>query len=173
MTGLKALDFSRIFPLNAKGNPPQLSLLKAVRATVVDRTMPLKIYTAFYPFRKIRTKDETAILNWLDPLIESIEDFVAKYAEFTIDPSPTGRVKKIFMNKCFRCHANGNNDGGFGDMQKLDALKKSSYVDLDKPTESILYKITESGEMPTNPRERLSEAELQDIVDWINDEKID
>ena len=34
--GIKALDFSQKFPLLAKGNPSQISLLKAIKNEVID-----------------------------------------------------------------------------------------------------------------------------------------
>jgi hypothetical protein len=55
--GIESLDFTNNFPLQAKGNPPQLSLLKAIRHEIVNRTMPLKVYTRVYPFRKTTKKE--------------------------------------------------------------------------------------------------------------------
>jgi mono/diheme cytochrome c family protein len=168
--GVNALDLVHKFPLKAQGNPPQVALLKSFRNAVVDKTMPLKIYTKVYPFRKIKKKDQVKLLAWINPLIERIESFNEKYDSINLDPSPKGRVKKVFANKCMRCHGNGVSKGGFGGMEDLEELKKSKYVNIDRPTESELYLLSYNKEMPPNIRETLSEVELQTILEWIAEE---
>lgn len=168
--GIKALDLVHKFPLKAEGNPPQVALLKSFRNAVIDRTMPLKIYTKVYPFRKIRKKDQKKLLAWLNPLIEKVEAFNEKYESINLDPSPAGRAKRVFANKCMRCHGNGVSKGGFGGMEDLEALKKSKFVNLDNPTESELYLLSYNKKMPPNIRESLTDEELQTILDWIQED---
>ena len=165
--GLEAFDFVSKFPLKSRGSENQLSLLNAFRNSVVDKTMPLKSYTLFYPFRKIKKKDQAALLEWIDPLIERLKGFEEKYSEIIIDPTPAGMAKRIFSEKCFRCHANGSSKGGFGEMQNLEALKISKFINLDKPTQSELYTISLSHEMPPNLKEALTEEELESMLLWI------
>lgn len=166
--GLKALDFAGIFPLKAQGNPPQLSLLKAIRASIVERTMPLKSYTLVYPFRKVREKDENKFLLWLDPLIEEIENFNVKYQDLKGPKTLEERVTDLFSNKCFRCHGNGNARGGFGNMNNYDSLfKNSKAVNTESIELSPIYTLSVSGSMPTNPRERLTAEELSTMLEWL------
>ncbi len=168
--GLEALDLAAKFPLSSKGSQNQIALLSAFRNSVVEKSMPLKSYTLVYPFRKIKKKDQKKLLAWIDPLLEKIKNFEEKYAEVLIDPTPAGRAKKVFAGKCFRCHANGISKGGFGGMQDLESLKKSKYVNLEYPTESEIYTISLSKQMPPNLKEALSEQELQDVLEWIQEE---
>lgn len=161
VNGIAALDFSEGFPLKAKGNPSQISILKAIRSAVLDRTMPLKIYTTIYPGRKINQDDEKIILEWVDPLISKIEDYDLKFGK---KQTP---IATLLENKCLRCHGNGNARGGFGELEKLDLILRSKYVNHDVPEESRLYKIMASGKMPPDPRESVSQDELQIVRDWI------
>jgi mono/diheme cytochrome c family protein len=168
--GLTALDMAKTYPLKAKGNPPQLTLLKAIKAAVLDKSMPLKSYTIVYPFKRISKKDQREILNWVNPLIQEHERIEEKYQELFFQDTLSGKVQRLFSQKCLRCHGNGNNRGKFGDMENLEELiKKKKYVDLQKPTDSLIYKISLSGEMPTDPRERLNEEELQLMLEWIEE----
>ncbi len=164
--GLDSVNFYRKFPWEAKGNPSQLSLLKAVRAAVVERTMPIKMYTAFYPFRKITNKDEDRILAWIDPLIERIEAFNLKY-ETKIDDSPEGRASKVFEQSCNRCHGHGNDRGGFSNLDDLKLTAKSKFVNINEPEKSEIYELAHDGMMPPSKSQRLSEEEIQTILDWI------
>lgn len=165
--GLEALDMAAKFPLSSKGSNNQLALLAAFRNSVVEKSMPLKSYLLVYPFRRIKKKDQKKLLAWIDPLVERIKGFEEKYAEVIIDPSPQGMAKRVFSGKCFRCHANGISKGGFGGMEDMEALKNSKYVDLDNPTNSELYTISLSQEMPPNKKEALTEEELQTVLTWI------
>jgi hypothetical protein len=164
--GLDAVNFVRKFPLKAKGNPPQLAILKSIRSVVTERTMPIKAYTYFYPFRKINQDDERRILAWIDPLIDRIERFNEKYEPQT-DNSPKGKALKVFNDSCIRCHGNGNNRGGFSGLENLDQIAKSSFVNIDIPEKSEIYQLVKSGEMPLSASERLSEEEVDIILDWI------
>ena len=168
--GLEALDFVTKFPLKSLGSDNQLALLKAFRNSVVEKNMPLKSYTLIYRSRKIKKKDQEILLDWIDPLIEKLENFDEKYAEIIFDSTPAGKAKSILSVKCFRCHANGASKGNFGGMENLEALKKSKYVDLDKPTQSELYTISLSNEMPPNIKESLTEDELETILLWIQNQ---
>ncbi|MFT6071164.1 MAG: hypothetical protein ACJAT2_001436 [Bacteriovoracaceae bacterium] len=168
--GVDALDLVHKFPLKAKGNPPQVALLRSFRNAVIDKTMPLKIYRRVYPFRKIKKKDQVKLLAWIDPLIEKLEAFDEKYESINLDPTPSGRVKRVFAGKCIRCHGNGVSKGGFGGMEDLEALKKSKYVNLDSPTESELYLLSYNKKMPPNVRESLTDEELQTILNWIEED---
>lgn len=162
--GLKALDFGGGYPFTAKGNPPQISLLKAIRNSAETRSMPIKIYRAFYPRRKITQSDEERILAWVNPLITRLEEFTLKY-ETVAGPSSVAR--QIFEQKCFRCHANGNAKGGFGDMEKTPVLLSGKFIDLKDPVGSILYQEVEKGSMPPSKRDRLTVDELSGIREWL------
>lgn len=168
--GLIALDFKDTYPLIAKGAPPQLSLLKAIKASVIDRTMPLKSYLLFYPWRRITKKNARALLNWVEPLIEEHERINEKYLPLFASETPKGKVERLFALKCLRCHGNGNNRGGLGGLENLDAVAKNpKLVDLNNPKNSSLYKVCETGEMPTDPRERLNEEELSNLLEWLEE----
>jgi hypothetical protein len=166
--GLKSLDFSQGFPFKARGNPPQISLLKAIRDAVVKRSMPVKSYTLVYPHKKINDEDEKKLLDWIDPLIERYTDYDQKYNSF--DTTPKGMAHKILELKCFRCHANGNYKGNFGDMQDTDALLKSQYVNLDIPEQSKILNVVSSGTMPPDKMETLTADEINTIREWIEAE---
>ena len=163
--GLLALDFSKKFPFVAKGNPPQLSLLKAIKNEVMDRSMPIKAYTTFFRNKKITDSDEERILAWVDPLIDQIQAFDERFQEsdLTLDQ----QVNKIFEAKCFRCHANGNDRGGFGDMQDRQLLLKSRYLDLKNPFQSAIFKLSVNKKMPPNPRDSMTDGEILIFSEWI------
>jgi mono/diheme cytochrome c family protein len=162
--GLKALDFGKGYPFKALGNPPQISLLKAIRDSVEDRSMPIKIYRTFYPRRKITQTDAEKILAWVNPLIARLEEFSLKY-ETVVEPAAV--AQQIFEQKCFRCHANGNAQGGFGEMEKTPVLLTGKFVDLKDPEGSRLYIEVEKGTMPPSKRERLTADELGSIREWL------
>lgn len=163
--GLKALDFSGTYPLKAQGNPPQLSLLKSIRNVVMDRSMPLKSYRFVYRSKAINDEDEEKILAWVDPLIQRLEDYESKYEQTSDDI--TAEAHKILEQKCFRCHANGNAKGGFGEMEQTEKLLAGKYVNSTDPVKSKLYTITVSGEMPPNSRDSLSDKELFTLQEWL------
>lgn len=162
--GLKALDFSEKFPLKAQGNPSQLSLLNAFRSSVQDKTMPIASYTAVYRSSKITPEDQELIFAWIDPLVEKIQSYHERYSDNVL----TG--PQILEQKCFRCHANGVKKGGFGEMENTEKLFKGKFVDLEDPSQSILYTISHDGEMPPNPREALTQEELIIFREWLEQE---
>lgn len=169
--GLKALDLKDGFPFKIKTKEDvdfnnvnfQLSLLNSFKNSFLDRSMPLKSYRLIYRRRRIFNRDESRVLNWVDSLINELEIFKNKYSE----DSPRARAYNIFEAKCTRCHGYGVAKGGFGDMEKTEELLKSKYINLEDPEASSLYQIVLSGEMPTNERERLTEKELADVLEWI------
>lgn len=166
--GLMALDMAKTYPLKAKGDPPQLSLLKAIKAATIDQTMPLKSYLVVYPFRRISKKNQVVILNWVNPLIEEHERIEERYRELFEGQSIDSKVKRLFAKKCIRCHGSGNARGSFGGMDDLDELSnRQKYVNKDNPEKSLIYTVSLTGEMPTDPRERLSEDELATLLEWI------
>jgi mono/diheme cytochrome c family protein len=167
--GIKAIDFVLDFPLSVQGNPPQLSLLRSLRNSITDRGMPLKIYTTVYPRKKLNDRDEKDLLAWIDPLIQKLFDYDERYSV----PAGTVEAKAahIFEQKCYRCHANGNNRGSFGEMEDLARLSLSQYVDVQNPEASGLYTIMQNGKMPPNPREAMTQDELVIIRDWIESTK--
>jgi nitrate/TMAO reductase-like tetraheme cytochrome c subunit len=167
--GLEALDMVDIFPMKAKGKTDQLSLLKAIKNSAIEKTMPLKSYTFVYRKRKLNTEDQEKIQAWVEPLIEQIKVYRDVYESEFDDGSFRFKARKVFEAKCFRCHANGVSKGGFGEMENLEKLKNSFYVDLEDPEASELYTIVQSGEMPTNPRERLTVEELSYVLEWIKE----
>jgi len=162
--GLKALEYSEGFPFKANGNPPQISILKSIRSAFIEKTMPLKSFTSVYPKKKINQDDEKLVLNWIDPLIERLEKYEVKYN--TVDTSIPGKAQKVLELKCFRCHANGNNRGGFGGMENREQLLKSKYVDLSSVQKSILFESIVSGEMPPSRQETLTNDEINQIRTW-------
>ena len=180
--GIEAIDFSREFPLRTSDRfsireqepevkaSTQISYLKAINEEVEKRSMPLKSYTFVYPKRKVFKSDEERILGWTQPLIKQMEEFKDKYRSLESDNSPAGKITRLFEAKCFRCHANGQRRGGFGNMEDLEKLKKSKYVEFDNPENSELYTISVSGRMPINPKERLTQEELDTILDWVREE---
>ena len=164
--GIKALDFSQKFPLLAQGSPSQISLLKAIKNEVMDRSMPLKAYTIVYRSRKVNANDQESILAWVDPIIQNIEEFERKFDE--TQPSLNDQVHKILDQKCFRCHANGINRGKFGDMQDTPTLMRSKFVDLKNPSQSLIYKLSVEKKMPPNKRDALNDEELLLFNDWLD-----
>jgi len=180
--GLNAIDLSLGFPIKtSKGYTPtkgslkltvknldeQKSYLEAIKESVVKRTMPLVSYRRIYRNRQVFDQDEMQIVNWVEPIINDINEYQRKYSVLTEDDSIDGRVLKIFNAKCVRCHGNGKEKGGFGDIEKLPELLKSKYIDFKNPEKSELYEEVESGDMPKNKNERLTTAELNDVLDWI------
>lgn len=163
--GLKAIDFVDTFPLKAQGAPPQLALLKSIRNQVIDRTMPLKSYRLVYRNRRVFNSDEEKILAWTDPLIHKLEEYNEKFENPANDPALLART--TLELKCFRCHANGNDKGGFGDMEDTKKLLASKYVNFKNPENSALFTIADKGQMPPNKREALTEKELFDLKEWL------
>ena len=164
--GLKALDFGNGYPMAALGSPTQLSLLKSIRNVTLDRSMPLKSYVTVYRKRKITEEDQAKILAWVDPIIERIEEFDERYSE------DHKSAEQILDQKCFRCHAQGANRGGFGDMEKKETLFKSKYVNIKDPAASIIYTISHEGKMPPNKRDALTHDELITIREWLIQESV-
>ncbi len=162
--GIKALDFSGGYPLKAQGNPPQLALLKAIKDAVTDRSMPLRIYTAVYRNRRIFEEDQKRILAWVDPLITKIEEYSEKFETTT---NPETLAKNLLETRCFRCHANGNSNGNFGDMEKTSVLLSSKFVDLVHPENSKMLNEIEDGSMPPSRRQRFTSEEFQLVRDWL------
>lgn len=168
--GLKALDMKLGFPLLAKGEPDQLSLLKAIKTAILDRTMPLKSYRLVYPFRRVNREDANAFLEWVNPLISEYERLNEKYKELFEEDTVQGKAKRIIQLKCARCHGNGNRRGGLGGFEDLVELKKNEKLfNKRDPEASLFYKVCKTGEMPTDPRERLSSEELESLLEWIRE----
>lgn len=168
--GLRALDMKNIYPFETtEGEVSQLALLKAIKSATLDKSMPLKSYVLVYPFRRISKKDKVKILNWVEPLIEEHERLREKYRPLTQAQSIEQRVSRLFFNKCLRCHGNGNRRGGFGGMEDLQKLaSQTRYINKENPEESLLFTISKSGEMPTDPRERLTQQELDLLSEWLS-----
>lgn len=167
--GIKALDLAAGFPFKAQGNPSQISLLKAIKYEIVTRKMPLKVYTSFYRKRRIFEDDEKQILQWIDPLLQRLEDFDQRFKPQ--DQTPLGQTVQLFEQKCIRCHGNGANRGGFGNIEDLKSLAQSRYVNKEDPEASILYQVMAKGEMPPNPSEALNPDELSNIKQWIENSR--
>jgi hypothetical protein len=177
--GLAAIDFSNSFPLKTSEGyttkpeeykttaAEQISFLKAIKQSVVERSMPLKSYTFIYRGRKVFDNDETAILGWVDPLINKLRDFKNEFESDLDDGSVAFKVKRIFEAKCYRCHANNNDRGNFGGIDNLEQLIKTKYIDHENPEDSELFQQVLSGEMPTNKNESLTQEELGFVKDWI------
>ncbi len=163
--GLKSLEYSEGYPFKAQGNPPQVALLKSIRNAFIEKTMPIKSFTSVYPSKKINSVDEQLLLNWIDPIIEKLEKYEVKYN--SIDTSIPSKAQKVLELKCFRCHANGNNRGGFNGMEKTDELLKSKYIDLTAIDKSKLYESMVTGEMPPSRLEALSNEEINDVRSWL------
>jgi cytochrome c5 len=170
--GLKVLDFKDVFPLTVKGKarPSQISLLQAIKNSVIDRTMPIRSYTIVYRSRKVFASDEEKILNWVNPIITQIENYKEKFEPAIDDGSFKFKAQKVFENKCFRCHANGAHKGRFGDMEKMKELVLSKYVNLETPSKSLLHTIIASGDMPPSSRDALTDEELSFVLEWLKEE---
>jgi mono/diheme cytochrome c family protein len=169
--GLDALDFSTQFPLKAKGDPAQAVLLKSIKSAVLDRTMPLKIYTTLLPWKRLTKKEQRKIVAWIDPLLVELEKFEAKYAD-NEDTSLKGQVYRIFEAKCFQCHANGNRRGGYGGMENLDSVLTSAFVNSQDPSSSKLLGLlarTQEPAMPPSARMTLTPEEVDLIRDWLEE----
>jgi len=166
LDGIRTLDFSTRFPLSAQGNPPQISLLKTIRAVVLDRTMPLKFYRTVFPSKKITMDDEQLILAWIDPLMAKLEEFDLTYV--SRNGGVAAESKRILEQKCFRCHANGNDRGQFGGMEDTALLVKNKFIIPKDPENSKLYKIIVKGKMPPDPRQAMTSDELSVVRDWID-----
>lgn len=164
--GLKSLDFGKGYPFVAKGNPPQIAVLKAIKTAVLERSMPIKMFTAVYPSKKINDDDEKRIIDWIDPVVEKLQDYDLKYN--VSDASIATQAKKILELKCFRCHANGNNKGNFGDMEKTDEMLKGKYVNLVDPDQSRLLTKIIQGKMPPSKLEALTAEETNTVRDWLD-----
>ena len=120
--GISALDFSSKFPLMAKGNPSQLAILNSLKSTILDKSMPPKSYTLLFPWKKLRVQDQQKLINWIDPLIERLEEFDQTYVLPFEEEVTKNKVQRVFQLKCVRCHGNGNSKGGFGNIENLDEL---------------------------------------------------
>lgn len=168
VSGLKALDMAKIFPLKAKGDPSQIALLKAIKSSVIDRTMPLSSYTFVYPSRKLNNDDQDEIVIWVESLIDEIERFETKYINIFSKNDIRAKGKRLISNKCLRCHGNGVAKGGLGGMEDFDTFSKNKkYINLSIPEESYIYKISASQEMPIDKRDALTTEELQVLADYI------
>ena len=163
--GLKSLDFANGYPFRAQGNPPQIAILKAIRNAVTERSMPIKVFTLVYPSKKINEEDEKSIIDWVDPVIEKLQDYDLKYNPS--DASVASKANKILEFKCFRCHANGNNKGSFGNMENTENLLKGKYVNLEAPDKSMLYTHMIQGKMPPSKLEALDNDEMNTVRDWL------
>jgi len=79
--------------------------------------------------------------------------------------------------KCFRCHANSNHRGNFGNMENSESLLKSKYVNLERPEDSYLFTIIADGKMPPSKLDKLTLDEMDTVREWLeleakkNDEK--
>lgn len=171
--GLRALDMKNEFPLAVKNGGMsdsasyQISLLQALKNSVLDKSMPLRSYRYFYPNRRIFAEDESAILNWINPLLARLKQFEIKFD----DSSLVARAYRVFNAKCVRCHGYGIARGGFGDMEDPAKLLASPYLRSDNVQDSEFYKILERGDMPIDERERLTAQELVDVLDWLESEQ--
>ena len=126
--------------------------------------MPIASYTAVYRSSKITTEDQEIILAWVDTIIEKLRSYDERYSD-NVSTAP-----QILEQKCYRCHANGVKKGGFGEMENTEKLFKGKFVDLEDPSQSILYTISHDGEMPPNSREALTQDELITLRDWLEQE---
>jgi uncharacterized membrane protein len=127
--------------------------------------MPIKVYTKVYPKRKINDEDEKQILAWVNTTIEKMELFEIKYNSG--NQNIEALAAKILETKCFRCHANGNDRGGFGGMENTDKLLNGKYVSKGNPEDSELYTSVRDREMPPKKTESLSPEEQYVIRDWL------
>lgn len=163
--GLKSFNFAEGFPFQAQGNPPQVAILKSIRSSIIERTMPIKSFTMVYPKKKIDEEDEKRILAWIDPIIEKIESYEVTFNSVNQDIGSLAH--KILEMKCFRCHANGNARGGFGGMENTEVLLNGKYVSKENPEQSKIFTTVRDGQMPPNKMETLSAEEQYVIRDWL------
>ena len=168
--GLKALDLSKGFPFQAQGNPPTVSLLKSIKNAFIEKTMPIKAYTFFYPHKKITAEDQKALIDWIDPVIQNFEEYEVNFNTVQETTDVTVQATKILEMKCYQCHANSNHRGSFGDMENTAALLKSKYINLDKPEDSKLFASVATFKMPPSKLDKLTVDELNTVRDWLDSE---
>jgi mono/diheme cytochrome c family protein len=70
----------------------------------------------------------------------------------------------ILIPKCVSCHRYGHSDGGIRYDTYISTMQTVNKTD---PTNSLLYIDIQSGRMPINPMERLTAAEVDMILKWI------
>lgn len=83
------------------------------------------------------------------------------------------QAKQILTSDCAACHANGNRQGGFGDVLNFELLlnPESKYIKTGFPENSILYKRMTSSHQPMPPKGMLSKDKIEIIRQWIVSEK--
>ncbi|NBW83350.1 hypothetical protein EBR21_16500, partial [bacterium] len=79
---------------------------------------------------------------------------------------------KILTDNCSSCHANGNRQGGFGDVLNSEVLLKpgSKYVNVGSPESSLLFTRMTNANQPMPPKGVLSKENIETIRAWISAE---
>lgn len=89
----------------------------------------------------------------------------------TLKADDAEQVLKILETHCADCHADGANEGGFDDVNKLPELVKSERVLPGNAVQSPLYARVFAGEMPPQGEEptgeRPTSAETELLANWI------
>ncbi len=78
----------------------------------------------------------------------------------------SGDLQPIFDENCNSsdCHG-GNHQPSLTPENAYGSLRSGGFINTTIPTESILYKVLKSGEMP--PTGALPSSDVQKILDWI------
>ena len=97
------------------------------------------------------------------------------YYDIVLPPDPnapaqnvsfSGDLQPIFDANCSSsgCHG-GAHEPLLTDGESYNSIMSGGFVNVAIPTESILYKVLQSGEMP--PTGKLPSADIQLVLDWI------
>jgi hypothetical protein len=109
------------------------------------------------------------IVVFLIALVTGCYYDIVKPADLNKPPenvSFSGDVQAIFDKNCNSpdCHG-GNHQPSLTTEDAYNSLITGGFINTTVPTESILYKVVNSGEMP--PTGALSSSDQQKILDWI------
>lgn len=88
------------------------------------------------------------------------------------DPDGCTEVKEAALDileaNCAGCHANGQNQGGFGYILDEDQLLTQGKIVAGNAAESPLYQRIANGSMPPAPLDPVADQDLATIQEWIN-----
>ncbi|PIS10458.1 MAG: hypothetical protein COT73_09200 [Bdellovibrio sp. CG10_big_fil_rev_8_21_14_0_10_47_8] len=81
-----------------------------------------------------------------------------------LEPTYSSLSKNIFVPYCVSCHSTNQKTEGYAFDNYANVMKS---VRAGFPNRSLLYTITQSGEMPRNPYPTLTSEQLQVLSNWI------
>lgn len=91
------------------------------------------------------------------------------------------RFLSVMEANCYRCHANGNNSGAFGNVDDISAMKSQGYLSAGDTNGSVIYQVVIengnyrdpddniilSGRMPLNGGVYLSDEDIETVRQFI------